>query len=50
MIFEFIFDTRHDGTEGPSEHIEDADEVGQIKVQFRRAETVHRDSGYVTTL
>lgn len=42
----FIFDTRHDGTEGPSEHIEDEDEVGQIKVRFRRAETVRRDSGH----
>lgn len=42
----FIFDTRHDGTEGSADHIEDADEVGQIKVRFRRAQTVHRDSSY----
>jgi len=36
----FIFDSRHDGSEGPSDHIEDKDEVGQIVVRFRRAAAI----------
>lgn len=37
----FFFDTRHDGSRGPSDHIEDEDEVGQIVVRFRKARTVN---------
>jgi len=35
----FFFDTRHDGSNGPKDQVEDSDEVGQICVRFRRAKT-----------
>jgi len=37
---EFIFDNRHDGVDGPVDHIPDSDEVGQIVVRFRRARSI----------